>query len=100
MEHSRVKKFKEYRDSFTKVNAQDIGEANDIISGLSTHTMSSTTNTLPYDQVLTKVDNEDAKDKEIKRRKIKKYCKIGIFCLIGAIIIAGIVVLGIIAFGG
>ena len=75
MEHSRVKKFKKYRESFTKMDAQDIGDANNIMGGFAndrTYSNTNTTNTLPYDEVLQKVGDEDAKDSAYKKKLIKK----------------------------
>ncbi|MCQ2776580.1 MAG: hypothetical protein MJ217_02530 [Bacilli bacterium] len=101
MKLSRVAKFKEYRDSFTKENALDIDGANDIISGLKTNkdTMS-TTNTLPYETVMQEVQIHKEEEEEIKEQRRKR---ILIYSLIGfgaLVVVVGLVFLGIIAFRG
>lgn len=101
MKHSRVAKFKEYRDSFTKVNAEDLDGANDIISGLSKDgDFSSTTNTLPIDEVIHEVVLREDQEKELKRIKNIRLFKIIGYSLLGVILIVLTIIIGFIAFGG
>ena len=68
MEHSRVKKFKEYRDSFTKVGAESLSDSRRRISDLS-----ATTKTLPINEVIHEVDNREETErieKQIKKRRM------------------------------
>ena len=60
MEYSRVVKFQEYRDSFTKENSVkiDTKKSGDLMS---------TTNTLPYEQVIKEVESEEMQEAKIKQ---------------------------------
>ena len=93
MEYSRVVKFKEYRDSFTKENSVKIDTKK------SDDYMSSTT-TLPYEEVIKEVNSQDEVQENIKNAKFKR---IYMMCLLGVItvgVIIALVFLGILAFRG
>ena len=93
MEYSRVVKFKEYRDSFTKENSVKIDTKK------SDDYMSSTT-TLPYEEVIKEVNSQDEVQENIKNVKFKR---IYMMCLLGVItvgVIIALVFLGILAFRG
>lgn len=100
MEHSRVKKYKNYRDSFTKVNAQEIDGAN-IIDGLSNdNTLNNTTSTLPFDEVIKKIDVEEENERANKKLKLKKVLRYAIPIGILVVLIIVLIIIGILAFGG
>ena len=97
MEHSRVQKFKSYRDSFTKLETPDIGEAKDIISGLSkTKSLEGKENTLPFDEVV-KTPNSNNK---IKRKRMMFTISKIILGIIILALVVGLIILGINAFHG
>lgn len=100
MEETRVSKYKDYRDSFTKADAQDINGVDDIISGLSNHEdFSSTTNTLPIDEVIKEVDIQDKADEESRDRIRKQFnFKLVIGIAVATLLIASIIVVGIFLF--
>ena len=93
MEYSRVVKFKDYRDSFTKENSVKIDTKK------SDDYMSSTT-TLPYEEVIKEVNSRDEIQENIKKARFKR---IYLMCLLGVIsvgVIMALVFLGILAFRG
>lgn len=92
MEYSRVVKFKDYRDSFTKENSVRFdSKGNDDF-------MSSTT-ALPYDEVIKEVDNQKEIEAIAKKEKFKRIYMM--VALIGGLICITIalIFLGILAFG-
>ena len=93
MEYSRVVKFQEYRDSFTKENSVKIDskKSSDLMS---------TTNTLPYEQVIKEVESEEAIEARIKQEKFRR---IYMMVFLGIVIVGigiGLFFLGVLAFGG
>ena len=92
MEYSRVVKFKDYRDSFTKENSVKIDSKK-------TDDMSSTT-TLPYEEVIKEIGSEQELEKAEKAKKMKLIAMISFFAVVVLALIIGLVFLGIIAFGG
>ena len=93
MEYSRVVKFKDYRDSFTKENSVKID------SKKTDDYMSSTT-TLPYEEVIKEIGSEQELEKAEKAKKMKLIAMISFFAVVVLALIIGLVFLGIIAFGG
>ena len=93
MEFSRVSKFKDYRDSFTKENSVsfDTKKSNEYLS---------TTNTLPYKEVIPELESEQKKEEAIKKDRFKRIYLMALFILIGLGITIGLVFLGILAFRG
>lgn len=90
MDETRVSRYQEYRQSFIKegsiVSSEDAGGD-----------LSSTTSTLPIDEVITTVKEEERKvdlDKKAKRRHV-----IGIIVKvsIAVLVVAGLIILGIFA---
>ena len=65
MEYSRVVKFKDYRDSYTKENSVKID------SKKSDEYMSSTT-TLPYEEVIKEVSSQEEIEENIKQARFKR----------------------------
>ena len=85
MENSRVQKYKEYRSSMIKEDSPVL-ETNPIENSEERSANRNTTSTLPMDQVIDSLKNEEdveAFDKKEKRRRI----------LIISLIVAGLVVL-------
>ena len=101
MKHSRVTKFKAYRDSFTKAGAQNIDGADDIISGLSKETdLGSTTNTLPFKDVIHEVGLREEEERRLKQAVTKRAILTVLAC-VGVLLLIGLTVyFGILAFGG
>ena len=93
MEYSRVVKFKEYRDSFTKENSVKIDTKK------SDDYMSSTT-TLPYEEVIKEVNSQDEVQENIKKAKFKRIYMMCLFGVITVGVIIALVFLGILACRG
>lgn len=93
MEYSRVVKFKDYRDSFTKENSVKIDSNKD------NDYMSSTT-TLPYEEVIKEVSSQQEIEEKSKQAKFKRIYMIAFLIVIGIGIVIGLTFLGILAFRG
>ena len=93
MEYSRVVKFQEYRDSFTKENSVkiDTKKSGDLMS---------TTNTLPYEQVIKEVESEEMQEAKIKQEKFKRIYMMVFLGIIFVALTIGLIFLGILAFSG
>ena len=93
MEYSRVVKFQEYRDSFTKENSVkiDTKKSGDLMS---------TTNTLPYEQVIKEVESEEMQEAKIKQEKFKRIYMIVFLGIVFVALTIGLIFLGILAFSG
>lgn len=93
MEYSRVVKFQEYRDSFTKENSVkiDTKKSGDLMS---------TTNTLPYEQVIKEVESEDMQEAKIKQEKFKRIYMMVFLGIVFVALTIGLIFLGILAFSG
>ena len=93
MEYSRVVKFKDYRDSFTKENSVKID------SKKSDEYMSSTT-TLPYEEVIKEVSSQEEIEENIKQARFKRIYMMAFLGVITVGLIMSLIFLGILAFGG
>ena len=93
MEYSRVVKFKDYRDSFTKENSVKID------SKKSDEYMSSTT-TLPYEEVIKEVSSQEEIEENIKQARFKRIYMMAFLGVITIGLIMALIFLGILAFGG
>ena len=93
MEYSRVVKFQEYRDSFTKENSVkiDTKKSGDLMS---------TTNTLPYEQVIKEVESEEMQEAKIKQEKFKRIYMMVFLGIVFVALTIGLIFLGILAFSG
>ena len=93
MEYSRVVKFQEYRDSFTKENSVkiDTKKSGDLMS---------TTNTLPYEQVIKEVESEELQEAKIKQEKFKRIYMMVFLGIVFVALTIGLIFLGILAFSG
>ena len=99
MAETRLEKYKKYRESIKEVKetSKDIVFEEARRSRVVTDT-TNTTSTLPIEEVLGKIEEED----EVTSVKFitKKKIQIAILVLIGVLLIAGIIVFAIFAFGG
>ena len=99
MAETRTEKYKRYRESLNEVKLNNKGPEADTIrmQKIVTDTSNSTT-TLPLEEVLGKIDEQE----ETKSSRIltMKKIRIAILIIIGILIIAGVVIFAMIAFGG
>ena len=93
MEYSRVVKFKDYRDSFTKENSVKIDVKK------SDQYMSSTT-TLPYEEVIKEVSSQQEVEESIKQARFKRIYMMAFLGVIVVGVTLALIFLGILAFGG
>lgn len=100
MSETRLEKYKKYRQSineFKSINnePESIKERNNSIVS----DKMNTTSTLPLEEVLGKIDNEEV---EVAPRRIfsKKNIIIGSVSLLGVLLIVGIIIFAVYAFGG
>ena len=101
MEETRVKKFKEYRDSMIKEDAISIET---VKNSETTHARrsaeSATTSALPISQVMGALEDTNEEEAFLKKRKRQTILKIVIFSAIGIVVVGLLVMFGIIAFRG
>ena len=100
MSETRLEKYKKYRQSineFKSINnePESIKERNNSIVS----DKMNTTSTLPLEEVLGKIDNQEV---EVAPRRIfsKKNIIIGSVSLLGVLLIVGIIIFAVYAFGG
>lgn len=94
---SRVQKFKEYRDSLIKEGAPVLNttQNDDIELGSS---INETTSTLPLDEVINALEQENNEADFIKKAKKRRIISYAIFGGIVAVIIALIIVFAVLVF--
>jgi hypothetical protein len=99
MGETRLEKYRKYRESLNEVKAENKTpvaiknrDYNVVTDKLNT------TSTLPLDEVLGQISEED--NKVSKKLITKKRLQIFIFAAIGVLLVAGSIVFAIIAFGG
>ena len=98
MAETRLEKYKKYRESLNEVKvvakSEEFVEArrNSVVTD-----KTNTTSTLPLEEVLGKIDedNEETTSSVVTRKKVK----IAILIAVGVLLIAGIIIFAIIAFG-
>ena len=88
MDETRVSRYKEYRQSFIKEGS---------ITTDGTTDLSATTATLPMDEVINAVQEEEGKASKDRKIRNKKAIKIVIEILVAVLLVAGLIVLGIFA---
>ena len=95
---SRVQKYKEYRDSLIKEEAPDLETPKSSSKSDYKHEDTDTTSTLPLDQVIADLNEEEDSVlvKKQRNRTILKYVLIGLGALL---VIAALVVFGILVWG-
>ena len=91
---SRVQKFKEYRNSLIKEEAPDLETPKSSSKNDYKHEDTDTTSTLPLDQVIADLNEEEDSvlARKQRNRTILKYVLIGLGVLI---VVAGLVIFGI-----
>ena len=92
MDETRVSRYKEYRQSFIKEGAIPEDE-----NGVD---VSATTSTLPMDEVINAVQEEETNIDNSKRIRRNHIIKIVVEITVSVLVVAGLIVLGILAFGG
>ena len=99
MNETRLEKYKNYRESLNepKVTSKTYDAVELRKARMVTETIN-TTSTLPLEEVLGKIDedNEDVSKKIITKKRLL----IGIFIIAGALLTGGIVIFALFAFGG
>ena len=93
MDDTRVNRYKEYRQSFIK-------EGSISIEGDSVNTVidiNATTSTLPMEQVITAVQEEERQIAFMKSERRKNHIKLIVKFSVAVLVVAGLVVLGIFA---
>ena len=99
MAETRLEKYRRYRESLNEVKKDAFeDEANKVRAERVVTDTTNTSTTLPLDEVLGKIDQED--DDTSTRVVTLKKIKIGFLIIFGILIIAGIVIFALIAFGG
>ncbi|MCQ2800415.1 MAG: hypothetical protein MJ216_00465 [Bacilli bacterium] len=95
MAETRFEKYKKYRESSNEIKKEVATKSRDYNLVSEKH---NTTSTLPLDEVLGQIDEED---ETISNQLItKKRLQIGITIAIGVLLLAGIVIFAIVAWGG
>ena len=92
MDETRVNRYKEYRQSFIKEGSIASDSENSTAIDLS-----ATTSTLPMDQVINAVQEEQNREYALKKHKRNVNIKLLIEIVVAVIVVAGLVVLGIFA---
>ena len=91
MDETRVDRYKDYRKSFIKEGSISLETPEE-----ASIDVKATTSTLPMEQVMKAVQQEEAKDAILKK---KRNTKLIVEIIIAIILVAGLVVLGIFAWG-
>ena len=99
MSETRLEKYKKYRESLNEVKTNS--KSSDAIRNRDYNVVTdklNTTSTLPLDEVLGQINEEDdaVSNKLITRKRLQ----ILIIAAIGVLIVAGITIFAIVAFGG
>ena len=99
MAETRTDKYKRYRESLNEVKLNNKGPEADTIRIQNTITdTNNTTSTLPLEEVLGKIDEQE--ETVSTRILTAKRIRIAILIILGILIIAGVIVFALIAFGG
>ena len=99
MAETRLEKYRKYRESLNEAKAESKTPA--AIKNRDYNVVTdkiNTTSTLPLDEVLGQINEED--NTVSKKLITKKRLQIFIFAVIGALLVAGVIIFAIIAFGG
>ena len=99
MSETRLEKYKKYRESLNEVKANS--KSSEAIKNREYNVVTdklNTTSTLPLDEVLGQINEEDetVSNKLITRKRLQIF----IVIMTGVLILAGIIIFAIIAFGG
>lgn len=93
MDETRVSRYKDYRQSFIKEGAIPLESSEDETSV----DISATTSTLPMDEVINAVQEEETKLTESNITRRNHIIKIVVEIAVAVLVVAGLVVLGIFA---
>lgn len=100
MEETRVKKYKEYRDSMIKEDAISIET---VRNSENSHTRkaldTSTTSALPISQVMGVLEEDQEEQAFKKKRKKQTILKIALIVVAAMVTLALLIIFGILAFG-
>lgn len=94
MEETRVSRYKEYRQSFTREGAIPLETPE---TGETSLDISATTSTLPMEEVIKGVQEEEMKYDTSERIRRRHILKLVLEISIAVLVVAGLVVLGIFA---
>ena len=92
---SRVQKFKEYRDSLIKEETPVLETPKSSPKKETVIDQRETTSTLPMDEVIETLQNDEEEVIFLKKAKRKQMLFVISLCAIGVVLIAGIIVFGI-----
>ena len=96
MSETRLEKYRKYRESLNEVKANNKSE--DALKMRDANIVTekyNTTSTLPLEEVLGQIDQED--DDTSNKMSLRKKIQIAIFIAVGALLIAGIAIFAIFA---
>ena len=96
MSETRLEKYRKYRESLNEVKANNKSE--DALKMRDANIVTekyNTTSTLPLEEVLGQIDQED--DDTSNKMSLRKKIQIAIFVAVGALLIAGIAIFAIFA---
>ena len=92
---SRVQKFKEYRDSLIKEETPVLETPKSSPKKETVIDQRETTSTLPMDEVIETLQNDEEEVIFLKKTKRKQMLFVISLCAIGVVLIAGIIVFGV-----
>lgn len=98
MATSRVERFKDYRNSLIKEGSVE-AKSNDKNEKKVSSTNYETTSTLPIDEVIQNVSNEDREAIFIQKEKRRRILQIVITAAIVTVLIAGIIIFAVLVWG-
>lgn len=96
MEESRVNKYKDYRMSLSKDNAQFLESSKEVTKTV--RQSFDTTSTLPIDEVITHLNSDEKQVIFLRRKRLKKTILIIGLSLLGILIITTFIITAIIVF--
>ena len=94
----RIERFKEYRNSLIKEGSVTLKKPDDEEKKVSS-TNYETTSTLPIDEVIQNVSNEDREAIFIQKEKRRRILQIVITAAIVTVLIAGIIIFAVLVWG-
>ena len=98
MSETRLEKYRKYRESLNEVKANSKSEEAVKMRDANVVTEKyNTTSTLPLDEVLGQIDQED--DDVLNKMSSRKKIQIAIAIAVGVLLVAGIVIFAIVAWG-
>ena len=95
MDETRVSRYQEYRQSFIKEGAIPLETSNEETS----FDISATTSTLPIDDVINAVQEDNSKVDASTRARRNHIIKIVLEITVAVLVVVGLIVLGIFAWG-